>query len=418
MIMKPFRSCIVAALGLLAANVALADCAADATVADTKRAHVRGQQLEKSGDAQGALAAYVAAQEYTCDPNPVAADAARRAAVVAKPLGDAAKSRGDHAAAFDFYERGGHFAAADRELISRINATPDDASLYGEALRHVQYRALPAFQSNEAVRIGVTGAYRLDPGLAKAVEGMPEKAAERALAAETAAFDEAWFAGYVALIRDRPENPSDIAALQQHAARMQAFHAGQRRDPLHDSLQAIGRIRNWETQALDGSVARTLERLRVDRAEVRAAVLTSRFAEAPKLLELAIDYLGQAGDSVSREPRVLKVRRQAEGLGDAAAARKRYQLAIEYYDVARAEAKAERSRVQLQALAQQQMQPTIAAMQRDAEALRAQFSDPQKIAEMKRQALEAQRSLQSGAQQRKSQAPRKSNDDLAAELGM
>jgi hypothetical protein len=136
------------------------------------------------------------------------------------------------------------------------------------------------------------------------------------------------------------------------------------------------------------------------------------------LLELAIDYLGQSGDSASREPRVLKVRRQAEGLGDAAAARKRYQLAIEYYDVARAEAKAERSRVQLQALAQQQMQPTIAAMQRDAEALRAQFSDPQKIAEMKRQALEAQRSLQSGAQQRKSQAPRKSNDDLAAELGM
>ena len=95
-----------------------------------------------------------------------------------------------------------------------------------------------------------------------------------------------------------------------------------------------------------------------------------------------------------------------------------YQLAIEYYDVARADAKAERTRAQLQALAQQQLQPTIAAMQRDAEALRAQFSDPQKIAEMKRQALEAQRVLQSGAQQRSTPAARKSTDDLAAELGM
>ncbi len=61
--MKKTTLCLFAALGLFATTAALADCAADATIAGTTRAHARGQQLEKSGDARGALTAYVAAQE-------------------------------------------------------------------------------------------------------------------------------------------------------------------------------------------------------------------------------------------------------------------------------------------------------------------------------------------------------------------
>ena len=93
------------------------------------------------------------------------------------------------------------------------------------------------------------------------------------------------------------------------------------------------------------------------------------------------------------------MRRQAETLGDAALAKRHYQLAIDYFDVAGADDKAERARTQLQAMAQQQMQPTLAAMQRDAEALKAQFSDPARIAEMQRQAREMQRALQKSAQE-------------------
>jgi hypothetical protein len=418
MTMRILATCTLAALAVLTAAPALADCAADATVSDVRQAYARGQQKEKAGDARGALGAYVAAQEYTCDPNPVAAEAARRAAAIAKPLGDAARAKGDHAAAFDFYERGGHFAAADRELMARIEAAPDDAALYGEALRHTQYRALPAFQKNEEARIQATGPYALDATLVRALAAIPIKAADRALAAEAAAFDESWYAQYMALIGSRPENPTDFVALQQFGSRMQQFQAAHPKDPLREPLEALRQLRNWESQVVDGKLAETLARRRAERADARAAVLVQKYAGAPQLLELAIDYLGQtSADSAAREPRVQKVRRQAEALGDAALAAKRYQLAIDYFGVARASGKEESSRTALQAMAQQQMQPSIAAMQRDAEALRAQFADPQKIAEMQRQAQEVQRSLQSGQQARKSQSG-SSADALAAELGM
>jgi hypothetical protein len=393
--MKQIASCLIGVIGLFTLNGAYADCAADATVADVRKAQARGQQLEKSGDARGALAAYAAAQAYTCEANTVATEAARRAAALAKPLGDAAKAKGDHAAAFDFYERGGHFAAADREMLARMQAAPDDIALYSEALRHVQKHGLPAFQANEAVRLAVTGAYTLDPTMTQAIAAMPVKATERALAAEAAAFNEAWYEQYAALIRARPENPTDFTALQQYAARMQAFQSQHRGDPLKDPVEALERVQRWQTQVVDNAQAAALARKRAERAEARATLLTQKYADAPKLLELALDYLAHStGDSEAQQPRLLKVRRQAESLGDAALAKKRYHLAIDYFDVAGADDKAGRARTQLQAMAQQQMQPTLAAMQRDAEALKAQFSDPARIAEMQRQAQEMQRALQ------------------------
>lgn len=419
--MKIIAPCLIGVLGLMVAAPALADCAADATVRDVREAFARGQQQEKAGDTRAALGAYVAAQEYTCDPNPVAAQAASRAAGLARPLGDAARSRGDHAAAFDFYERGGHFAAADHALLARIEAAPDDVQLYGEALRHTQYRALPAFQQNEAVRLAVTGAYAPDAGLMRAVEAMPARAMDRALAAEAAAFDESWYGEYVALVEARPANPADIAALQQYGGRMQAFHAAHPKDPLQEPLDVLAALRSWQVAVVDDRMADTILRRRAERAESRAALLAAKYAAAPRLLELAMDYLGHAtSDSASLEPRLQKVRRQAEGLGDKALAAGRPQLAIEYFDVARAEAKQQQARAAMEAMTMRQLQPSIAAMQRNAEALQAQFADPQKIAEMQRQAQQAQqaqRELQAGKQERQS---RKAGDAdaLAAELGM
>ena len=163
---------------------------------------------------------------------------------------------------------------------------------------------------------------------------------------------------------------------------------------------------------------------RAERATARAALLTSKYADTPKLMESALDFLGLgAGDSAAREPGLQQVRRQAEQLGDKAAARQSIELAIEYYGIAGAEAKSSRLRTQRQALAQQQMQPAIEAMQRDAAAIQARFADPQQVAEMKRQALEAQRALQADAQKRgtskrNSTEARQSTDAMAAELGM
>jgi hypothetical protein len=418
--MKRIASFALAAAGLLFTGNVLADCAADATVADVRAAYARGQQREKAGDARGALGAYVSAQQYTCELNPVDADAARRAAALARPLGDAAKARGDHAGAFELYEMGGHFAAADGALIAWAGTQPDDVSLYAKVRQHFSYRTLPAFAANEELRLLVTGAYQADPRHLALVKAMPVRGVERALADEATAFDEQYLAAYQALIRSRPENLTDFAAVQQFTARAQAFQAQHPRDALEASLDALQRVQAWERE-VDPKLAASLAKFRVERAASRATLLTSKYADTPRLLEQALDYLGHGtGDSAAREPALVKVRRQAEGLGDTAAARQSFELAIEYYGIARADAKADRIRAQRQAQAQQQMQPAILAMQRDAEALKAQFSDPQKVAEMQRQALEAQRAIQAGAtaKPRNTSSNSKSADALAAELGM
>jgi hypothetical protein len=404
-------------MALLASLPAMADCVAEATIDDVRRAFASGQQREKAGDAEDALSDYLSAQAYTCDPNPVARDAARRAAALGKSLGDAARARGDHAAAFRFYEQGGHFAAADRELLARIQADPDDVSLYAQALEHTQNRALPAFQSNEALRIGITGAYSLDPALARAVADMPLQGAARVLAEEARAFDEAWYAKYLQMLAAQPENPGDVVAAQEYSGRLRALYAGRDTDPLEQPVRVLSQLQQWEFQVVDEDIARKLARQRQERVEARVALLTQKYAGAPKLLELAINYLDYFGDDAGREARAQKVRRQAEGLGDAAMKAGRLQLATEYFGVAQAEAKQEAARERLQAQAMQQAQPGIEDMKRMAEAIRAQTADPAKMAELQRQAQELQRQLEA-ARQQQAAGSSKGADELAAELGL
>jgi hypothetical protein len=421
--MKYLSTLVLAAAGLLGTGNALADCAADATVADVRAAHARGQQREKAGDARGALGAYVAAQQYTCETNPVEADAARRAAVLARPLAQAASASGDHAAAFELYQMGGHFAAADGELLGWAAAQPDDPALYARVRDHFNYRAQSAFATNEKLRLQITGAYQPDPRHLALVKAMPVHGVERALAEEAAAFDEKYLTAYQALMRSRPENLTDFAALQQFTARAQAFQAEHPRNALRDALQALQRAQAWERETEPG-LAATLAKHRAERATARAALLTSKYADTPKLMESALDFLSLgAGDSAAREPALQRVRQQAEQLGDKAAAEQSFELAIEYYGIAGADATSGRLRAQRQALAQQQMQPAIEAMQRDAAAIQARFADPQQVAEMKRQALEAQRALQADAQKRgtttrRNTDARQSTEAMAAELGM
>ncbi len=287
--------------------------------------------------------------------------------------------------------------------------------------QHFDYRTLAAFAGNEELRLLATGAYKPDPRHIALVKAMPVRGVERALADEAIAFDEQYLGAYQALIHSRPGNLTDFAALQQFTARAQAFHAQHPRDALAESLQALQRAQAWERE-VDPKRAIALARLRVERAASRATLLTGKYADTPALFEHALDYLGHgAGDTATREPALLQVRRQAEGLGDTAAAKQSFELAIEYYGIAGADAKAERLRTQRQAQAQQQMQPAIMAMQRDAAALQAQYADPQKVAEMKRQALEAQRAIQAGGTRTRSTSSTNtgnSADALAAELGM
>lgn len=417
--MKTVSSLIAAVLLCAGAGLAHADCAADATVREVTASFAKGEQAEKAGDTKAALGHYVAAQEYTCDPNPVAGKAAARAAAIAKPLGDAAAAKGNHEAAFDFYQRGGHFRAADKALIDWTAARPDDPELYDKARQHFEYRASPAFQQNEKVRIGVTGAYSLDASFMTRVKNMPTAGVERALLAEAAAFQDTYLQKRVALVQSRPEDPLDVAGQQQYVARAQALAAQFPRDHLRESRDALELVRRWGVKTVNAGEREAFERRMQERAQTRIAALTQKYPADPGLLEAATDYVTYlAGESAGKDARIVAIKSQAEKLGDAAAAKQHLMLAAEYYGVAGADAKAQRANEQLRVMAQSRMQPAIDAARRDAEALAAQFADPAKRAELQRQAQEAQRAMQESAKAKRTPAAKQSDDDLARQLGM
>jgi hypothetical protein len=117
------------------------------------------------------------------------------------------------------------------------------------------------------------------------------------------------------------------------------------------------------------------------------------------------------------EPKLSAVRAQALKLADEANAKSRYTLAAAYYDVADARDKAEAVREHGRQVAMQKAQPSIDQMRKQAEAIQQQFSDPAKVAEMKKQAEAARKALQ------EQQAGAKANNkkaaaDLEKELGL
>ena len=393
---------------------AFADCAADYTIKDTQRFYSEAQQLERAGKANAALAKFVLAQSYTCEPNSLEADAAKHAAALAPPLGAAAEKKGDFQAAFDLYDAGGHYAAADRALMALVRANPDEPGIFSKAREVLEYRALPAFGANNQVRLGVTGAYRPDPKNLAEVFTMPANGAQRALQKEAAMFNAQYLQDLVPLTQSRPDDPTDSAALQQMMLAQQSFMQKYPGDPLKSSRDLLNLAHRWSAVATDQSVSRRIDQQLAERREQRATTLAQKYNGAPSLLEAALDYYGGEGsDQSAMTPHLTQIKAQALQLGDAAMARKRYTLAADYYDVADADAKADAAREEQKRVAMNKLQPSIDQMKRQAEALQKQYGDPAKVQAMREQALAAQARFR---QQQPANA--KKADELEKELGL
>ena len=414
---------IVAVLCLGASATAFADCAANSTVAQTQQRYARAQQLESAGDLEGAFQAYVGAQDYTCDPNPVEAVAAQRAAPLGLKLGAAAEKNGNFEKAFRIYDDAGQYAAAERALMAWVRANPDSPSVYGAAREAFDYRTLPAFAANNKVRLSVTGTYQPDPKNIAEVKAMPAKGAERALQSESAMFNEDYLRGYVQQIQSRPDDASDTATVQSWMNSQQAFaqkwskfSAG---EPLEGSLRALDLAARWASSTSDDALREKIEAQHDARLEQRAATLVKSYAGAPNLLKAAIAYsMALRGkDDAAKQSQVAAIKSQASQLGDAANARQRFALAADYYDLADQDAKAQAARDQAQKAAMARMQPQIDNAQKQAEEMQKQFSDPAKVEAMRQQALAMQKNLQE-QQKAKDKTNAKKADDLEQELGL
>jgi len=381
-------------------GAALADCGG-ATLSEVTQAFQRAQALEREGKQRAALDAYVRAQDYACEANPNEAAAAQRAAALSLPLAKAAEQQGDSRAAFDIYEAGGHYQAADRALIASLQANPDSPQLFEQVRTHFEHRALPAFESNNAVRLKITGAYRVNPKNISDLLAMPAQGVERALQKDAAVFNEQYLREYVQLIESQPELSTDMSAVQRSVAAHQAFaqkwpqHTGD--DAFRASRDALTVLRQWAGVTRDADLSRSAERAFVERIEAHVAVLTQRYSGAPKLLEAAMDYARMRTENYAAiDAQVAKIKSQASRLADQAGSKGRYQLAADFYSVADQDDKAQAMRDRQRQVAMQNMQPSIDAMQRQAEQLRAQFS-PETVKAMQAQAEAMRRSLQQPA---------------------
>jgi hypothetical protein len=407
------------ALACFAASAnALADCAADATVADVRASYAKAQQLEREGKLPGAFLAYVAAQEYTCDPNPVEADAARRAAPLAATLGADQEKKGHFEKAFDIYDNGGRYADADRALMSLVRANPDSPYVFGKARGALEDRALPAFHSNNKVRLAVTGAYHPDPKNLAEVLAMPAKGAERAFQKEAAAFNEQYLRELVQVTQSTPDDATDFEAMQAAQARFTTFAQKWPNDPIEASRDALSLAQSWASASTDKAVSDKIEAQRKQVLEQRVATLLGKYSGAPKLIDAAIDYQSSVNqDHDLNKQRIAAIKSQADKLGDEASSKQRLMLAAEYYSVAGQSDKAQAARDRQQQQAMARMQPDIDRMQKHAAELQKQYSDPEKIKAMQAQAEAMRKSLEQ-QQQANAKTNAKRADDLEKELGM
>jgi hypothetical protein len=397
-------------LALVAIDSARASCAADATLPEVKQRYADGQAKERAGRNADALRSYLGAQAYICDPNPVEADAAKRAAVISKPLAESAEKAGDLNSAYIYFEQGGHYASADRVIVAMLRTTPDDAGAFDRAREHFSHRPEGYFAVNNKVRIAAAGGYQLDRKLFDEVQGWPVKACERALQRETQAFSEDYVRDFVALTQARPEDATDFAALQALGQKQQAFQAKWKEDRIEASRKLLRTALDWSRRVADSAVQGKLVAQIRGVAAQRAQLLVQKYFSAPDMLRAAIGYYS----TQDHKTEIAGVKTRARQLGADAEKRSALHLASDYYDVAGDREKSQALTAQANAQAQKKMQPDIEAAQRAAAEMQKTYSDPAKIAEMRRQAEEARKAMQ----KTQPQDSAKSAADLEKELGL
>jgi hypothetical protein len=417
LIMKSKLSLSALVLGSLLVGQALADCPGP-NAADKKRSYQQALAFDKQGKQEQALRAYRESEGYVCENfNPVEADAASRAAPLGLALGSAAEKKGNAQLAYELYEAGGHFAQADRMFMAVTRTKADEPAAFQAAREYFDTHSLESFQTNNAAAIKASGAYKPDPKLVAEVMAMPTKGFERAAQRETAAFNEAYLREYVQLIQTRPDDMTDPTAIQRAVGAQQAFaQKWQQEDPMKSSRDALQAMRMWGLNGGDERLAKQAEAAFTQRADQHAQLLVQKYSGAPRLLDDAMSFITmQSLDQAKTNARVGAVKAQALKLGDDASAKKRYQLAAEYYDVAGDSAKAEAARQKQSQAAMQKMQPQIDAAQRQAADLQKEFSDPAKVQAMREQAEAARKAMEQ--QQAASKTP-KAASDLEKQLGL
>ena len=400
-----------------------ADCVADISVADAKRYFQQGSQLESRGDVYAALVAYNTAQGYVCEDggNPVAKSASQKASALGSALGEKAERQGhfytvddNKPGAFQYYEAGAHFAAADRMLVAALQQDPANRSLSATAQEHFRTRGEAYFTANNAMRLAVSGAYRLNPDHVRYVQSLPRINIDQLLKQASAQLPDTYLLEYRQLEEQKEKlEPSDFVASLQLQKAATEFQQKWRSDRLEDLRKIYDTATSWTQQMQDHSEAETMRTKIAAQKSAQADKLLNNFADIPNILETAVNFYYSADN----QNKVAAAQKRAGELAEIALREERFARAAHYYRINGDYAQETAAEKKLQA----QMEATAARMSAgyadQATELQKYYSDPDKIQALQREALKIQQSLQQKQQQNEKNF-KQEQDALEAELGL
>jgi hypothetical protein len=410
------------ALGLIT-HTTLADCVADISAAEAREIYQEATQLEATGKLWDALLKYDTAQGYVCDDggNPIAKQALNKAIALGSQQGKLEEQKGNFykdgkpVGAFQWYEKGAQFAAADRVLIAALKKDPTNRQVSAIAQEHFKVRGENYFAANNQSAIAASGGYQLDKNHDTYVRSLPPTNIERLLNSYQTLLPDTYLQALAKLEQQKDTlQPGDIAGVMNIQQASTQFQQQWKTERIEDIEQAFNDAHSWTQQVRDYKEADVL-RAKIDQARlVHADRIAKSYAGTAKLAESALQFYRQQ----DKDAQIKTLEQKARNYADQAMAAKQYQRASDFYNLIGDSEKEQQARTKLdeqqEQLAQNaQMGSTaqIAEMQR-------MYSDPKKIQELQKQAQEMQKQLEEQRKKGTSAEYQQETDALEDELGL
>lgn len=410
------------ALGLIA-HTSLADCVADINIADARRLYQEAAQLEASGKLWDSLLKYHAAQGYVCEDggNPVAKQALSKAITLGSKQGKIEEQKGNlfndgkPAGAFQWYEKGAQFAAADRVLIAALKKTPTNMDLSAVAQEHFKIRSQDYFSANNEMAITATGGYILDKSLDRYAASVPPTNIEHLLTSYQTLLPDNYLQELAKLEQQKDTvQPGDIAGMMSLQQASTRFQQQWKSDRIEDVRRAFSDAQSWAQQIRDHQEAET-QRAKVDEARLQHADrIHASYSDTAKLMESALNIYRQQEKSAQ----IKNVEKKARGYAQQAMAAKQYQRASDFYNLIGDSEKEQLARTKLDEQQEQLAQNAQMGSAAQIAEMQKMYSDPKKIQELQKQAQEMQKQMEEQRKKGASAEYQKETDALEDELGL
>ncbi|WP_049629019.1 hypothetical protein [Cellvibrio sp. pealriver] len=406
-----------------AAPLSFADCVADLSVTDAQQAYQQGMNLEAQGQLWDAINKYDVAQGYVCEDggNPVAKQALTKAIALGSKQGKLEEQKGNlfkdgkPAGAFQWYEKGSHFAAADKVLVAALKKAPTNMQLSAFAQEHFKVRAQDYFKANNKTAISMTGGYTLDPTFDPYVVSLPPTNIERLLNSYSTLLPDAYLQAFAKLEQQKDAiKPGDMMGAMSLQQASTQFQQQWKTDRVEDIRKAFDEAHSWTQQIRDYKEA-DVWRAKIDQARLAHADRISKsYSGTVKLVESALEFYRQ----LDKEEQISALEKKARNYADQAMAAAQYQRASDFYSLIGDYDKEEQARAKIEAQRDQMAKDAEMGSAAQIAEMQKMYSDPEKIQQLQKQAQEMQKQLEEQRKKGASAEYQKETDELEDELGL